>query len=154
MLTDEIRTLIENHSAGMVATVNADGTPSVSPKATFLILADDRLAFSNIRSPHTIENLKDRPAIEVCFIDVVLRKSARITGSAKYVEKSEAEPELIGKFKDIFGDYLDSMSGFVLIDVYGAEWILSPAYDLGSTEEQLRESYMSKMNNIYPDRLS
>jgi general stress protein 26 len=153
MLTDEIRTLIENHSAGMVATVNADGTPSVSPKATFLILADDQLAFSNIRSPHTIENLKDRPAIEVCFIDVVLRKSVRITGSAKYVEKSEAELELIGKFEEIFEDYLDSMSGFVLIHVYGAEWILSPAYDLGSTEEQLRESNMSKLNNIYPDQL-
>ena len=61
--------------------------------------------------------------------------------------------ELIGKFEDIFGDYLDSMSGFVLIDVYGAEWILSPAYDLGSTEEQLRESNMSKLNNIYPDQL-
>ena len=107
MLTDEIRTLIENHSAGMVATVNSDGTPSVSPKATFLILTNDQLAFSNIRSPHTIKNLIDRPAIEICFIDVVLRKSARITGSAHYVEKNEAGPELIGKFKEIFGDYLE-----------------------------------------------
>ena len=154
MLTDEIRTLIENHSAGMVATVNSDGTPSVSPKATFLILANDQLAFSNIRSPHTIKNLIDRPAIEICFIDVVLRKSARITGSAHYVKKNEAGPELIGKFKEIFGDYLDSMSGFVLIDVFGAELILSPAYDLGLTEKQLRESNMSKLNNIYPDHFS
>ena len=30
VLTRDIRTLIYNHSAGMDATVNADGTPSVS----------------------------------------------------------------------------------------------------------------------------
>ncbi|HIA75527.1 MAG TPA: pyridoxamine 5'-phosphate oxidase family protein [Dehalococcoidia bacterium] len=154
MLTDEIRTLIENHSAGMVATVNADGTPSVSPKATFLILADDQLAFSNIRSPHTIENLKDRPAIEVCFIDVVIRKSARITGKAKYLEKNDADPNLIAKFEQTYGDYLDAMSGFVLIDVKKAELILSPAYDLGLTEGELRDENMNKLNNIYPDQIS
>ena len=51
MLTNEMKTLIRNHSAGMVATVNADGTPAVSPKATFLILSDIQLVFSNIRSP-------------------------------------------------------------------------------------------------------
>ena len=154
MLTNEIRTLIENHSAGMVATVNTDGTPSVSPKATFLILANDQLAFSNIRSPHTVQNIKNRPNVEVCFIDMVLRKSARITGTAKYIEKSEADPELIEKFKNAYGDYLDAMSGFILIKVNNATLILSPAYDLGLTESELRETHMSKLNNIYPDQLS
>jgi hypothetical protein len=154
MLSNEIRTLIENHSAGMVATVNTDGTPSVSPKATFLILANDQLAFSNIRSPHTVQNIKNRPNVEVCFIDMVLRKSVRVTGTAKYIEKSEADPELIEKFKSAYGDYLDAMSGFILIKANKATLILSPAYDLGLTENELRETHMSKLNNIYPDRLS
>ena len=154
MLTDEIRALIENHSAGMVATVNSDGTPSVSPKATFLILADGVLAFSNIRSPNTIKNIKERSAIEVCFIDVVIRKSARITGKAKYLEKSDADPNLIAKFEQTYGDYLDVMSGFVLIDVKKAELILSPAYDLGLTEGELRDENMNKLNNIYPYQIS
>ena len=90
-----MRILIENHSAGMVATVNVDGTPSVSPKATFLLLSDNQLIFSNIRSPNTVQNIKDRFNVEVCFIDLVLRKSARITGIAEYIEVSEAEPQLI-----------------------------------------------------------
>jgi general stress protein 26 len=154
MLTNEIRALIENHSAGMVATVNTDGTPSVSPKATFLILANDQLAFSNIRSPHTVQNIKNRPNVEVCFIDMILRKSARITGTAKYIEKSEADPKLIEKFKNAYEDYLDAMSGFILIKVNNATLILSPAYDLGLTENELRETHMSKLNNIYPDQLS
>ena len=69
MLTNEMKTLIRNHSAGMVATVNADGTPAVSPKATFLILSDIQLVFSNIRSPNTVQNIKHRPNVEVSFID-------------------------------------------------------------------------------------
>ena len=37
MLTNEMKKIINEHSAGMVATVNENGTPSVSPKATFFI---------------------------------------------------------------------------------------------------------------------
>ena len=149
MLTNEMKTLIRNHSAGMVATVNADGTPAVSPKATFLILSDIQLVFSNIRSPNTVQNIKDRPNVEVCFIDLVLRKSTRITGRAKYIEKNEADPELVGKFEQAYGDYLDAMSGFVMIDVMESEMIFSPAYDLGISEDELLESNMSKLNSIY-----
>ena len=149
MLTNEMKTLIRNHSAGMVATVNADGTPAVSPKATFLILSDIQLVFSNIRSPNTVQNIKDRPNVEVCFIDLVLRKSTRITGRAKYIEKNEAAQELVGKFEQAYGDYLDAMSGFVMIDVMESEMIFSPAYDLGIREDELLESNMSKLNSIY-----
>ena len=149
MLTDDMKTLIRNHSAGMVATVNTDGTPAVSPKATFLILSDTQLVFSNIRSPNTVQNIKNRPNVEVCFIDLVLRISARIKGRAKYIEKSEAEPELVRKFEQAYGDYLDAMSGFVIIDVMESELIFSPAYDLGITEDELRESNMNKLNSIY-----
>ena len=149
MLTDDMKTLIRNHSAGMVATVNTDGTPAVSPKATFLILSDTQLVFSNIRSPNTVQNIKNRPNVEVCFIDLVLRISARIKGRAKYIEKSEAEPELVRKFEQAYGDYLDAMSGFVMIDVMESELIFSPAYDLGITEDELRESNMNKLNSIY-----
>ena len=80
---------------------------------------------------------------------MVLRKSARITGRAKYIEKNEADPELVGKFEQAYGDYLDAMSGFVMIDVMESEMIFSPAYDLGISEDELLESNMSKLNSIY-----
>ena len=60
MLTEEMQTLIRRFSAGAVATVNADGTPSVSPKGTFLILDSHTLAFGHIRSPGTVANLRSR----------------------------------------------------------------------------------------------
>ena len=49
MLTEEMQYIIRNFNAGSVATVDADGRPKVSPKATFLILDDATIAFANIR---------------------------------------------------------------------------------------------------------
>ena len=102
MLTQEMKTLIANHSAGMVATTRDDGRPAVSPKATFVILDDQTLAFGNLRSPGTLANLRQRPAVEVCFIDVILRKAVRVTGSAKIIKKAEAEPALITAFEALW----------------------------------------------------
>lgn len=65
MLSAQDKALITAHPAGMVATVNSDGTPSVSPKATFVILDDSTLAFGNIRSPGTLSNLRERPSFGV-----------------------------------------------------------------------------------------
>ena len=83
MLTAEMKKLISEHRAGMVATVNDDGTPSVSPKATFVILNDTTIAFGNLRSPGTIKNIGKRSAAEVCFIDVLARKAVRVSGTAR-----------------------------------------------------------------------
>jgi general stress protein 26 len=148
MLTKEMKTLIRNHSAGMVATINDDGTPSVSPKATFVILDDSSLAFGNIRSPGTISNLRKRSAVEVCFIDVVLRKAVRVAGTTKITRKADASPELLAKFEAEWGDYLQRMSAFVEIDVSAAELILSPAYDTGLTEEALKRTNLDKLNSL------
>ncbi len=148
MLTDEMSTLIRNHTAGMVATVNDDGTPSVSPKATFVVLDEKTIAFGNIRSPGTIANLRKRPALEVCFIDVILRKAVRVTGSATIVRKAEANPEMAAAFDALWATYLPHMSAFVRIDISAAELILSPAYDLGFTEEELRRTNLDKLSAL------
>lgn len=148
MLTDEIKTLIRDFTAGSVATVNPDGTPSVSPKATFVILGDSTLAFGNIRSPGTIANLGANPAIEVCFTDVLTRKAARITGTATIVGTNDAPPELKAAFEANWKDYTSYMSDFVVINVTAAEIILSPAYDRGHTERDLKEEYLGRLNAV------
>ena len=148
MLTDEMKRLISDHSAGMVATINDDGTPSVSPKATFVILDEATIAFGNIRSPGTVKNLRKRPSVEVCFIDVLLRKAVRVTGSATVVRKSEAEKRLLAAFESAWADYLPRMSAFVKISINAAELILSPAYDLGLSEETLRRTNLDKLNAL------
>ncbi len=148
MLDDGMKQLISDHRAGMVATVNDDGTPSVSPKATFVILDDKTIAFGNIRSPGTLANIKKRPAIEVCFIDVVLRKAVRVTGKALIIRKAEAGDDLRRAFEAAWGTYVPHMSAFIRIEIEASELILSPAYDLGITEEELRRTNLEKLGAL------
>ena len=148
MLTEEMKQLIRDHSAGSVATINENGTPSVSPKATFVVLDDSTIAFGNIRSPGTIKNLSDRPAVEVSFLDVIQRKAVRVSGTGSFVRSAEADGRLVDIFKDRFPDLEDRMSGFVIISIRSTEFILSPAYDRGETEESLRDKFLAHFNKL------
>ena len=146
MLTEEMQTLIGRYNVGAVATVNADGTPSVSPKGTFVILDDRTLAFGHIRSPGTIANLRRNPAVEVCFTDVVTRRAVRVTGRATIVRPEDADAALDAAFEADWGPYRPHMGAYVRIAVSAAEMILSPAYDLGFTEDELRKTNLEKLN--------
>ena len=148
MLDADMRKLIGDHSAGMVATINEDGTPSVSPKATFIVLDEHTLAFGNIRSPGTLKNLRRNAAVEVCFIDVLARKAIRVTGTGSIISKAKASMAMIAAFEEKWADYLPMMSAFVSIAVSEAELILSPAYDAGHTEEELRAANLAKLNAL------
>ena len=108
MLNDDMKNLIRNHTAGMVATVNADGTPAVSPKATFVVIDDQTIAYGDIRSPGTRANITRDAHVEVCFIDVVTRKALRVAGTAKIVEKEQAAPATKAAFDAVWADYLQA----------------------------------------------
>ncbi len=148
MLTDDMKQLITNHTAGMVATITKDGLPAVSPKATFVIVDDQTIAFGNLRSPGTLANIKQRPDVEVCFLDPILRKSVRIRGMARIQPKTDASPELMTAFTAVWADYIPYITSFVVIDITAAELILSPAYDLGITEDELRAANLAKLNAL------
>jgi general stress protein 26 len=148
MLTEEMKALIRAFSAGSVATINADGTPSVSPKATFVIVDDETLAFGNLRSPGTLANLRANPAVEVCFTDVLSRKAIRATGKASIVGKSEAPQRLRDSFNEAWEDYVPHMPEFVVIKLSAAELILSPAYDFGFSEAGLRAANLKRLNAL------
>ncbi len=48
MLTTEMKQLISDHSAGLVATINDNGTPSASPKATFVVIDEGTVRHQNV----------------------------------------------------------------------------------------------------------
>ena len=144
MPTAEARALIEAHPAGTVATVNDDGTPAVSPKATFAVLGAAAPAFGNIRSPGTLANIEKRPRVEIRFIDVVPRKAVRVAGAATI--HGTGDPALRKAFENRRPAYVPYMSSFVRIDITRAELILSPACNLGFTEEELRRTNPARLN--------
>ena len=148
-LTTPMRRLIESYSAGAVATINADGTPAVSPKATFVVIDETCIAFGNIRSPGTVANLRARPAVQVSFLDVLTRRAVRVTGHATVVEKDSAQGrQLLPAFEQNWAEYVDRMQNFVCIAVSHAELILSPAYDIGHTAEELRRVNLERLSEL------
>ncbi len=137
--------LIRTNTAGMVATQRADGRAAVSPKATFVVLDKETIAFGNIRSPQTMANLRRDPHLEVCFLDVLTRKAVRVGGTARIFHRRQAPTLLIQAFETVWSDYLDRMSAFVVVAIGYAELILSPAYDIGLSERDLRAHYRKKL---------
>jgi predicted pyridoxine 5'-phosphate oxidase superfamily flavin-nucleotide-binding protein len=148
MLTEDMKSIIANYPLGFVASVNKDGTPNLSPKGTFVILNDRQLVFGHIRSPGTVGNIADRPTIEINFLDVLARKAVRVRGQARVFTKSAVEFEPLFTALSGWKGYTDMMKGVVRVDIEKAALILSPAYDLGNTEPQLREQYKAKFASL------
>ena len=148
-LNDEMKRIIRNYNAGLVASVNDDGSPAVSPKATFVVVDETRIAYGNIRSPNTSANLRQRPAVEVNFIDVLARLAVRVRGQAQVVAKDSAAGQaLLPLFEEYWAPYLEHMQEFVSIDIDQAQLIRSPGYDVGFSREELVETNLEKLNRI------
>lgn len=148
-LTEPMQRIIRDFSAGAVATVNAGGSPSVSPKVTFVIVDEGCLAFGHIRSPHTCENLRARPRVEVCFTDVLARLAVRVSGRGTIVaRKSDRGRELQTYFEALWSAYLDRVQAFVEIGVERAELITSPACDVGLTRAELVAVNLDKLKRL------
>lgn len=148
MLTEDMQTLIRNHTVGMVATIDGAGRPAVSPKATFVVLDEKTLAYGDLRSPGTAANLRARPETEVCFIDVLTRRAVRAAGTGAIVAIQDAPEIMRAAFAAKWADYQDRMSAFVRIDIDRAEMVWSPAYDLGETVDSLHQANLARLNAL------
>ena len=122
--------------------------PNLSPKGTFVVLNNTQLAFGHIRSPGTIGNIAERPMIEVNFLDVLSRKAVRLRGSAKIFSKGAPEFGPLFAALSVWKGYTELMKAVVRVDIEKATLILSPAYDIGHTEAQLRARYKAKFTSL------
>ncbi len=142
-LSEEIKEFVLDQRLGYHATVNADGTPNLSHKGTTSVYDDEHLFFADIRSPHTVENLRSNPAIEVNVVDVFSRRGYRFTGTATIHEQDDVYRRGLQLLRERdFAAYGDRVRSIVLIRVLSAEHMTSPAYDIGQTEAELVEHYI------------
>ena len=141
---DEIRNFVNFQKLGYVATVSSDGTPNLSPKGTIVILNDSRLAFANIRSPQTVENLRKNPSIEINVIDPFSRMGYRFKGIANILSAG-------GDFKKIL-DYFEKkgikskISDIIVVNVNSFSKVTSPSYDLGLKKNDLVKKWKQYYN--------
>ena len=101
-LNDEMKKVLAEHSLGYVASIAADGSPSLSPKATFLPFGDDKIMFGEMRSPTTVKNIAANPMVEVNFVDVLERRGFRCKGPAEFHARgSEQFDDCLAEFAKV-----------------------------------------------------
>jgi predicted pyridoxine 5'-phosphate oxidase superfamily flavin-nucleotide-binding protein len=137
LLTTDMKRVVEEQRLGFVATVCPDGTPNLSPKGTTAVWDDDHLVFANIRSPGTLTNLRQNANVEVNVVDPFLRKGDRFKGVASVLESGALYDRAIAFYKER-GSRVSVIREVVMVQVQSALPIVSPAYDLGLTEDEVR----------------
>lgn len=146
LITPEMSAVIDGTMLCYVATVNADGSPNLSPKASLKAHGPNRLLFANIASPKTVENIQARPDIEINVVDIFARKGFRFRGTARIAPPDSAEHKLIADW--VMAEHGDKIPVHDVIDmtVSAAESVLSPAYTFfdGVTDEVMRTAYLKK----------
>jgi len=145
ILTAEMRRVVEAE-LGFIATVCPDGTPNLSPKGTTAVWDDDHLVFADVRSPGTINNLRSNASIEINVVDQLVRKGYRLKGTAAVYTDGEMFERGVA-FYEARGtvNARERIRGIVIVAVERALQVTSPAYDLGATEDELRQSNLARL---------
>ena len=150
-MTPGMMQLIREQRLGFVATVNADGTPNLSPKGTFAVVDAATVAFGEIRSPATLRNLAASPAVEINFVDPFARCGCRLFGTTRAVRRDQPE---FGGLLPLFADHgglVSRIRAVVLVAVTRALPLSSPAYDDGTSGEELRRAWTERFRALQPD---
>ena len=136
MITEKIGKFVSQQKLGFVATVSPNGTPNLSPKGTISVLDENTLAFANIRSPQTIENLEKNPSIEINIVDPFSRRGYRFKGMAKIISDGEEYNKILLFYKQ--NGIQTTIKSIVIVNVKQILEVTSPLYDVGYTEKELR----------------
>ncbi len=146
ILSAEMKRLVELQRLGYVATVCPDGTPNLSPKGTTAVWDDDHLVFADIRSPGSVANIRQNPTVEVNVVDPIVRKGYRFKGNAEVLSSGSTFDDIVAFYRK--RGVSSPIRHVVLVQVKRALPLVSPAYDSGATEAEVRarwERYWSSM---------
>jgi predicted pyridoxine 5'-phosphate oxidase superfamily flavin-nucleotide-binding protein len=139
ILTEDMQRVVNEQRLGYAATVCPDGTPNLSPKGTTTVWDDDHLVFADIRSPRTVANLRHNPAIEINVVDPIARKGYRFKGAAAVLTSGPLFEEIVTFYHERGSS--NPIRSVVLVKVERALPLISPAYDQGATEEEVRDRW-------------
>ena len=143
VLSNKIRNFVNFQKLGYVATVSSDNSPNLSPKGTIIVIDESHLAFADIRSPQTIENLRHNSSIEINVVDPIRRKGFRFKGEGKIISEGTQFSEILDQYKR--NGIKSKISAIVVVTVNKLSEVISPSYDLGMKEDEL----VSKWKKYY-----
>ena len=149
-LTADMRRVIDEQRLAFVATVTADGRPNVSPKGTIAVWDDDTLVFADLASPGTVRNLETRPEVELNVVDPFVRKGYRFRGRAELLRKGTRFTHAVTWYgtRGVVRP-AERIRTIVLVHLTTAEAVVSPGYDVGATEAELRRSWRAHYDALH-----
>jgi hypothetical protein len=145
-ITADMEAIIKQAMLSFVATINEDGTPNLSPKAS-LTVKNGVLYFADIASPHTLLNLRRDPAIEINVIDIFQRRGYRFTGRALILPPGDDEYLLIADWVRAANGPEYPVDHVVKIEATSIAPLLSPAHvfaDPPRSQDEIRNTYYQK----------
>ncbi len=154
-MSDEIQRFVREQRLGFVATVNADGSPNVSPKGTTTVWDDDHLVFADIRSPGTVANIRRDPRVEINVVDPMVRKGYRFRGTAEVLEDGPRFEEVVARYEASGVQAWDEggrrIRAVVLVGVEEVRPLVSPGYDSGIGDDEMLERWVAYWRSLGRD---
>jgi len=143
IISEEIKNFVNSQKLGYVATVSKDGTANLSPKGTIIIMNESTLTFADIRSPQTIQNLRDNTSVEINVVDPFQRLGYRFKGDGRIINEGSEFDKILDYYSNI--GIKSKINSVVVVDVKSMSEVTSPSYDLGVTKDEL----VSKWKKYY-----
>ena len=101
------------------------------------------MAFADIRSPQTIENLRHNSSIEINVVDPIRRRGFRFKGQGQIISEGTQFSEILEQYKK--NGIKSKINAIVVVTVNKLSVVISPSYDLGMKEDEL----VSKWKKYY-----
>jgi predicted pyridoxine 5'-phosphate oxidase superfamily flavin-nucleotide-binding protein len=144
MLSDEIKSSIDNSVLCWLATVSTQQIPNVSPKEIFTYQGESTLLIANIASPKSVINIASNANVCISFIDIFKQKGFKLVGQASIVDR--LSQEFNAKYQllhQIAGDEYPIHS-VISVEVTKSAPIIAPRYKLfpDTTEQEQIDSAM------------
>jgi predicted pyridoxine 5'-phosphate oxidase superfamily flavin-nucleotide-binding protein len=146
-LTEDMKRMVSEQRLGFIASICPDGTPNLSPKGTTAAWDDEHLIFADICSPGTIANVQRQPIVEINVVDPVARKGYRFKGPATVYKEGPLFEQGLAFYRN--RGTASPIEHIVLVKVERALPLISPAYDQGKTEEEIREYWLGYWETLY-----
>ncbi len=159
-LSDDMKRIVTEQRLGFVATVTPDGLPNLSPKGTIMAADDSLLVFADVASPNTVANLAGNPAMEINVVDPVVRKGYRFRGSATVHSGDDDGSTGEGWYSRGLAMLADGGSSLtedrvrsiIVMEVREAAAVISPAYDVESSEVTIASGWIDRFTRLYRER--
>lgn len=120
-----------------LATADAAGAPSVSPKEIFASGPFGGLVIADIASGGSVRNIRANPAVCVSVLDIFRQKGMKAHGTARIVAPDEADFDALATpLREKAGDAFP-IRHVIAVDVARTAPIVAPSYRFvpGTTEE-------------------